>query len=65
MKKEKIDSPQHQLYINYLYAEFYFKLEEKDKWRGYLMRAKAFAAKITKYICVDAATRRVRCGSTL
>ena len=32
--------PEHQLYINYLYAEFYFKLEVHDKWKIYLQRAK-------------------------
>jgi uncharacterized paraquat-inducible protein A len=35
------------LYINYLYAEFYFKLQQNDKWRSYLLRAKTWINKIS------------------
>lgn len=50
MKKEKIDSPQHHLYINYLYAEFYFKLEKYEKWKYHLTRAKSYASRVDRYI---------------
>lgn len=49
IKKERLDSPQHMLYINYLYSEFHYKLDQNDKWRGYLHKAKQWIARIPMY----------------
>lgn len=34
------------LYINYLYSEFYYKLDQNDKWKGYLSKAKQWITRI-------------------
>ena len=45
-----MESIEHQLYINYLYSEFHFKLNNTDKWKGYLAKAKYLSSKVNPYI---------------
>lgn len=44
-----MDSIEHQIYINYLYSEFHFKLNNTDKWKGYLAKAKYLSSKVNPY----------------